>query len=237
MSVFQIVFPGLESEELSAAKGFCRHGGHGSPCCHQCMPYCAQSYGGGFRHHRPSGFLNRPGPRVQLSTEPCRPDRELASRTCTPAFSPAFSHGSRPRRLRTCLHFQASIGMAAMRAPTSRSAPSRFAFTSPRSRKLRSFSDNSKRNASPSLHSSTDCATHASTSPASRNRSRGTQMARLRRNSRESHPMASVETLRQSRRLQAPSARTAALIQLRSSPSISSVSSRYPVSAASRCSV
>ena len=42
--------------------------------------------------------------------------------------------------------------MAAMRAPTSRSMPRRFAFTSPRprtpSRKLRWFSDNSKRNAS-----------------------------------------------------------------------------------------
>ena len=65
-----------------------------------------------------------------------------------------------------------------------------------------------------------DCAIHVSTSPASRNRSRGRQMARLRRNSRESHPMASFDTPRQSRRLQAPSARTAALIQPRSSPSI-----------------
>ena len=127
-----------------------------SPCGYQCMPYCAQSYGGGFRHRRPSDFLNRHGPCARLSAKHPWPDRTPASRTRTLPLSSTFFHALRPRRRRTCLHFQASIGMAIMRSPTSRSTPSCSAFTSPRSRtpsrKLRSFSDSSKRNASPSLH-------------------------------------------------------------------------------------
>ena len=85
----------------------------------------------------------------------------LRLETLVPANMPALSgkhrHGRGARPYLALDAEQIRVHLAMVEAP---------------SRKLHSFSDNSKRNASPSLHSATDCAIHASTSSASQNTSR-----------------------------------------------------------------